>query len=280
MISETHIIFIYLISPDSGYASTSIPSMEEINQYLIEQGLPQENVSQISDEDKINLYRDGARLVAIDTEYGNLNETQTTGKLPIKEHPISPLATLKNWTGTLSIWEVASGRKDILKHRVFYQWTWNQRANFNLTDKFGVAWSDDWDALPETSKYSYTVRGVNNTGANNSRTFNYTGYSDYKPGNGIGWSVNILHNFNIGSVYHETNRHQGYGTVDIVKGHNRSGRQDSSSAVGQYFHKRGAVTGSINFNGSSKPGISISWATQYDTSPVSPRQWYWHHRDY
>ena len=74
--------------------------------------------------------------------------------------------------------------------------------------------------------------------------------------------------------------HSGYGSLDIVIPHNRSGRTGSSSAIGQFFHKRGTVNASLSFNTAGTPGVSISWGTQYDSSPPSAKQWYWYHRDY
>jgi hypothetical protein len=274
------VVTFLILAPDSGYASSSTPSMEEINRYLFEQGLPHENIKQMPDEYKISLYRDGAKLVALDNVVGSFEETKSTEKIPTKEHPISSLATLNNWTGSLQAWEVKSGKKDIVRHRLFYQWNWAQGTFFNLKDKFGIAWTDGWDAIPATAAYSYTVKGRSEAGAITSRTYNYTGYSDYTPGNGLGWTVDMLYTFNIGSTAYYSMGHSGYGTLDIVIPHNGSGRTDSSSAVGQFFHKRGQVNGTLSFNTAGTPGVSISWETQYDSSPPSPKQWYWYHRDY
>ena len=210
---------------------------------------------------------------------GFLNE-EGTEIIPIDDNTMQPFA-MNNWTSTVSEVQLKSGIKDILKYRLTYNWNWNQRANFNLSDKFGIAWSDDWDALPNTAVSSYSPRGVNSDGNYSTRTFHYTGYGDYKPGNGIGWTYNILHNYTgTDGKYYETSNHSGHGSIDIVKAHNGSAKNDSSSAVGQYFHKQGALTGSLGFNGSGKPTISISASINYDQSPTTGKQWYWKHQDY
>lgn len=268
-----------VLMPASGSASTSTTSMEEVHQYLIEQGLTHKHLTQMPDEYKINLYRDGAKLVALDDVYDSFKETVSPNSMPTKEHTISPLA-LKNWTAGLQVWQITSGKKDIVKHRMFYSWDWNYTTRFNLIDKFGIAWSDDWDALPETAHYSYTVDGKNTAGYTASRTYNYTGYSDYKPGNGIGWAVDILFSFERGASTYYSMGHSGFGSIDIVKSHDRSGRRDSSSAVAQYFHREANFNGNLTFNGSATPGIAITYGLTYDSSPQSGKQWYWNHRDY
>jgi len=261
---------VLIFTPNNGSAQINNPSMEQIEQYLLEQGFPQDYISILADEQKQGFYRDEAIFVTLDTVDGLLSEKDT----------IQAFA-MKNWTGTVSTVQVKSGIKGILKYRLTYNLNWNQRANFNLTDKFGIAWSNDWDALENSSISSYTPKGINSAGGTSSVTYNYTGYGDYKPGNGIGWAFDIKHNFTgTDGKYYETSSHSGYGSIDIVKAHNGSGRTDSSSSVGQYFHKQGTVNGSLGFNGSEKPSISISFSIGYDESPQAGKQWYWTHKDY
>lgn len=68
---------------------------------------------------------------------------------------------MDNWDAMIGVARYPSYKARIVKFSIQYNWKWNQRAFFNLTDKFGVAWSGGYDMLDDHALYGYRPMGVN-----------------------------------------------------------------------------------------------------------------------
>ncbi|SDT27378.1 hypothetical protein SAMN05444162_3635 [Paenibacillaceae bacterium GAS479] len=264
----------------SSSISVSAAPKVNVDSYLKEQGFPQDYIIQLTPEQKEFFYKNKAEFVSRINQKGNLSETKGQS-LQANSFPglIAPLE-MNNWSATLSVVRYLSPSSGISKHAITYNWTWNQRANFNLTDKFGIAWTDDWDIVNGSARSNYAPSGVDSNGSYCSTSSTKTGSDTYAAGAGVGWSFDIKHDFTaIGGNYCETSKHAGWGMVEVVKAHNGSGKSDSCSASATYFHKQGAINGSLGFDGTT-PVVSLSPSFNYDKAVDTPHQWYWKHEDY
>jgi hypothetical protein len=266
--------------PFMAQASQVNLSENDLDEYLRENGFPEDYISILHLEQKKYFYENQGEFVSYETTTSYLGEDGYSQET-VNGKNISPM-TMDNFTATLGTVQLHYYNKTgFVRYAIAYNWTWNQRANFNLTDKFGIAWTDDWDILPETAQYGYTPYGVNSNGQNGWRSFSWYGQDEYSPGNGIGWAYDILHDFTgTDGKYYETYKHTGYGMVDIIHEHNGSGSEKSSSASAKYFHKQFAIGGTLSFNSSGKPSVSISNAINYDATSATAHQWFWKQKDY
>lgn len=146
--------------------------------------------------------------------------------------------------------------------------------NYTLTDKFGIAWNDNWNAQPETAKYSYRYYGYHGSLYTDRSIGQKNEYDDYDPGSGIGWKVDLVNKFIAGDREYTVYRHKGWGQIQAVKSHNGDGTTDTSSASARYFHKVvEATSGTLTF--SSSPSVSITYAERYRQSSAAGDQFYW-----
>ncbi|RXZ77348.1 hypothetical protein EBB07_31585 [Paenibacillaceae bacterium] len=185
---------------------------------------------------------------------------------------------LDNFTHSVGISEYPALVGGTKRFYISYNWKINQRTHFNLTDKIGISWTDDYDLVNNSAAWGYNPTGVNSNGQSCSRNFSYTGNDKYTPGAGVGWAVDIMHNFTaIDGKYCETNKHAGWAHAQVVRPHDDSGTYDSSSLAAKYFHRFGALNGTLDFSGGSNPSVSIGFSWFYDTSSDLPKQWFWRH---
>lgn len=87
-----------------------------------------------------------------------------------------------------------------------YNWDWNYDPTWTLMDKFGIAWTDDFDPIPSSAVHSY--RAFASDGYQYTTGNIYT-YDTFTPGTGIGWKYDIIDNFNANGTTHFVNRHKG-----------------------------------------------------------------------
>lgn len=250
---------IFAALPLSGNAFANTAPSDEVFTYLKFAGYPTEVIAEFEDEQKQNIYEEKLVYTSHTTE--NSFAFESLGSAP----KYSLRTTTGNWTRTLVASKVTTpsvkGKNEFV---LDYNWTWNNNPDFALTDKFGIAWSDDFDAYPETAVYAYKATGYNNI-RNETRdqsTGNVYTYKDWNSAAGIGWEYDIKDFFYYNNLSYIVNTHKGWGRVKIGKYSNKSGTTESTSAVGSYFHKYGAFTGSLAF--SPAPSVSISFASSYD----------------
>ena len=251
-------------------------SEDDYDRYLAKSGYPQEVITLLELEQKKKIYEEKAVYASHKKNVGYLNGNPSVS-------PFETVGTeqMNNFDATLVASRVttpsAYGKVEFL---LDYNWTWNQEAAFNLMDKFGIAWSDDFDAYPTSAVYSYRAYGKSlygNVLAEKTTGLVYT-YEKYTTA-GIGWEYDIWHDWM--DLYHTyiVYRHKGWGQVKIGRWSNKSGLNEQTSAVAAYFHKQGSTTGSFGF--SPLPSISLEGSTDYDkTDDKAANPFTWNHYKY
>ncbi|MCT2194755.1 hypothetical protein M3G15_06345 [Paenibacillus sp. p3-SID1389] len=258
-----------VISSSTTYAKADM-NEDQLNEYLQDHGYPIIVIQNLELEQKKD-------IVAQNGSYaGHYAESSYIGDGEITTQQLGT-----NFTHMISLSQVtaAAGKVDFL---VNYNWDWNYGPTFTSDDQWGLAWTDDFDAYPSTAKYSYKTFGFSQSNpAIRAETAGnqITGYNTYTPGAGIGWSVNLIQAFQQNGTTFIVDRNKGWSQIKIGKAHNGSGKIDSSSIVGKYFHKYLAANGSLSFDKSGpSAGISYDWA--YDSSNDYGYQWDWYHKNY
>lgn len=250
----------------------------ELNKYMEKSGYPQAIITNLDVEQKQRIYNEKAVYASHKQQVGNLNESG-----PSQLHDITGIESanpeqMNNFTQTLTTSRVTTpsepGKVEFL---LDYNWTWNQSAIFNLKDKFGIAWTDDFDAYPSSAVYAYRAYGRSDLGGYGEKaTGNQYTYEKYTS-SGIGWEYDILESWLTTSYLYTTYKHKGWGQVKIGRWSNKSGLNEQTSAVASYFHKEGAITGELSFQG-TLPSIGISYASNYDkTDDIAAEPFSWTH---
>lgn len=266
----------------STYAASDFklnPTTAEIDNYLIEAGYPVEAVKNVYFPDqKKELYRSQAKFVSLKNDEGILlaDHQQTTQPGVISPLNISPdnftnYITLSEVTGTISAGQA--------RFSITYNWIWAADPTYTLTDKFGIAWTDDFDAVPSTSRTQYSAFG-NIPGTSTQATFTSplsNTYSKYTAGAGIGWEVDLKGTFTVNGTAYATYLHQGWSMIDIVKAHDSSGNLETTSMSATYFHKYGTIDANLTF--SKTPEVSLSNSFNYDQSNDLGYAFKWYKKD-
>lgn len=257
--------------PLTGSAFASSKQSEAVYSYLKFAGYPNEVIAELDDAQKQGIYNE--KLVYASHTKENNFAFESAATTP----QFSTFTTTGNWTRTLVASKVTTpsvrGKNEFV---LDYNWTWKNNPDFALTDKFGIAWSDDFDAYASTAVYSYRATGYNSV-RNETRDYttgNVSGYTDSPSAAGIGWEYDIKDFFYYNNLSYVVNTHKGWGRVKIGKYSNKSGTTESTSAVGSYFHKYGVATGGLSF--APTPSVSISFAGSYDKfadAAASPFSW-------
>ncbi|QGG55263.1 hypothetical protein [Paenibacillus sp. B01] len=254
-----------------GSISFANPSViqSDVNQYLLEAKYPQEIINQLDESQKEYIATE--KLVYSSHSFENSMAVES-----LQQNLIVPFLTTGNWTRTLVASKVTTPTKGKNEFVLDFNWTWKNNPDYALEDKFGIAWTDDFDAYPESAVYSYRATGYNSV-RNETRDYstgNVFGYRDWKAATGVGWEYDIKDFFYYNNLSYVVNTHKGWGRIKIGKYSNKSGTTESTSAVGSYFHKFGAFNGTLSFQ--PTPSIGISNAINYDQFPdaaASPFSW-------
>ncbi|MGP3782580.1 hypothetical protein [Paenibacillus sp. 1A_MP2] len=253
---------------------------QEINTYLKNAGYTQEVIDTLELYQKEYLYEEKAIFTAHKNALGQLTESEEGVAEDFS------LMSLPNWTHSLVVSQVKapSGYVDFI---FSYNSDWSYRPNFTSEEKFGIAWTDDFDPYPETAKYSYQARGYQDRptaypGCPSRRTNGgtiWSGYNTYNPGAGVGWAINLIGSWwSQDCGYYTVDGHKGSGQVKAGKAHSNNSAPDSSSAVGKYFHRTYLANGELGFSG--VPTITISPSSNYDPSDEVGARWNWTNKNY
>ncbi|WP_139491559.1 hypothetical protein [Brevibacillus dissolubilis] len=274
LISITTCIFLIGFLAYNAHAFENLDE-KKLNLYLQKAGYPSEVIETLEPEQKHDLYMNRALYVSFQKKRDNLSDSKTDNSAGTMR-----ILTLSNFTHTLLVSRIPSSISGIARFKVDYNWDWNSRAINNLWDKFGIAWSDDYDALMESVRYSYVAYGINGNRQYTTKKMSSSSYDKYTPGAGIGWKFDLLHHFTQNNMYYEVYRHKGWGGVYIQTPHDGSGRADTSSATASYFHQQFDTNGTLSFSGGAVPDIGIGYSLLYDESPNKGFSWSWYHNNY
>ncbi|AKF92606.1 hypothetical protein [Brevibacillus laterosporus] len=261
------------------YAKWEKMDETDYNEYLQDAGYPEEAIGTLELEQKEALYDEQAQFISFQEDESLIKDGEDNKNKRTKRDLED-----ENFTQSLLVSQINNDVKGTVQFRVSYNFNWRFTPFFTLTDMFGVSWSDDFDPLEDTAKYSYRQIGWypykgKRVDTQRKRVFMET-YSKYTPGAGIGWKYDIQNRY-----YDEqgnrvnVSQHKGYGEVEIVKRHDKSGDVDSSSASAKYFHKEGGIDASFSFSGGSAPQVSISPKFNYSESNDVGKSWRWYHKD-
>ncbi|OAX45807.1 hypothetical protein [Paenibacillus sp. AD87] len=233
--------------------------------YLRENGYPESVISLLIPEQKKDLVDDGAVYVTSQTAKDNITDSKTSGS-------ISPQALQDtNFSHTLVVSRIRTASKGIAQFTVNYNWNWKYSPTFSGVDKFGLAWNNNYSVVNNSAKHWYKLIYYTDK-KNTSGGVTQTGYETIQPGTGIGWDVNLVSR----GLQQE---HQGAASMTLQVGHDNSGNKITSSMVGNYFHKRLAVT-SPQFTFSKEPSVSLSLGFNYDEARPTSFTWTWTQTDF
>lgn len=252
----------------SATASAQIENEElHYNQYLEENGYPQELISEYELEQKKDLYENGGVYVTSSTTEDNLSD-QESGEFTIQA------LEDKNFTHTISISRIRTSQKGIAQFKVNYNWSWKYAPVFYSTDKFGLAWNNDYAVVNNSAMHSYKYFFKDNiTGeTKTSGGVQQKGYKTISPGTGIGWDVNLVSNG-------RPVEHKGWSSVTLQKGHDYSGNAETSSMVASYFHRRVAVYNPV-LSFAKEPSLAVTFGWAHDEAIPASYTWTWTKSDY
>ncbi|MCR8642701.1 hypothetical protein NV379_08500 [Paenibacillus sp. N1-5-1-14] len=250
-------------------AKTANPTVEEVDSYMTNAGYPAEVINYLEFDQKKTIFSNSLTYVSHKAVDGNLKE---------QNDQITPYAfsNFVNYITTSAYGTVNS----LKKYHISYNWNWNYNPTFVLTDKFGMAWSDDWSIVNGTAKSTYITEGRFNNATETHYVYS-NGQDTFAPGTGIGWKVDLLNKFDKyyapanQVVSYSTYKHRGYGELDIHKAIDNSGNREVTDVAGAYFHKEGTVNGTLTL--SKTPEVGITWGTQYDEAPHAAYSFEWYH---
>ncbi|OWA35875.1 hypothetical protein B9G55_08280 [Saccharibacillus sp. O16] len=242
---------------------------QKYDDYLREHGYPEDLVSLYEFDQKKQLYEDGAYFVVANTVRDSLDEQQKSGQ-------ITPQALQdKNFTHTVSLSRIKTSQKGIAQFKVNYNWSWNHVPDFSREDKFGLAWSGDYDVVDNSAKHSYKLTYLGSgTKWVTSGGVQQRGYEDIQPGTGIGWAVNLVSRG-------IQQKHKGWATMTLQAAHDNSGQKVSNSIVANYYHTTYGF-GSPELSFSSDPSISVgaSFTQKVEAAIPTSHTFTWTKSDY
>ncbi|MFC4767538.1 hypothetical protein [Effusibacillus consociatus] len=255
-------------------AKTPTPTEEQLNKYMEHANYPKEIIDMFELPQKQRIYEEKAVYAYHKHIDGDLKESQDQESQNSASGDVNA-QTFYNWGSTLTASYVsqpsAPGKVEFI---LDYNFDWNYKPYYTLEDKFGLAWTDDFDPYPETARYAYRAFGSNgNAGYAEYATGAQYTYDTYSPGTGIGWVYDSISSFYQNGVKYDVYRHKGWGQVKIGKYSDKSGAQEQTSAVGTYFHKEGTFTGALTF--SKTPEVQISYSISYDKAPDAGTTFTW-----
>lgn len=256
----------------------------ELNNYMEQSGYSKEIIEMLDIEQKRFIYDEKATFVSQTEESGLLTEK---GEFNSSSSTDISIKSLNNYSQSIVVSKPTSMASGKVEFIILYNWIWKYKPTYTSEDKFGLAWSDDFDAYPGSSTYAYKVTGSQDrpsaypASCPSTRTnggSSVGGYDSATPGAGLGWKANLVSSWWTQDCgYYNHTQHSGWGQVKIGKFHKNTGAGDSTSVVGQYFHRQGILSGELGFSGA--PSISISYAWTYDASPNVLKQWNWYHKN-
>lgn len=284
------LVFIVTCYPSIGFGKEEITE-EILDNYLFQNGYPEDVVEILEIEQKKSLMEQGGVYKSHSTSHNNLLENMERlseqEKKAVEAHfekvyGDASLMALSNFTSSLVISQVNTTVPDLAEISVSYNWEWDYIPFWTMTDKYGVAWSGDWEPLTHTSKHAYTAIAEDGPGSvvATSGGVTQTGYDTFDPAAGIGWAANLVTGFTKNGTNYHTTKHKGWGQVNAQKQHDGSGRNDINSAVGNYFHRTGTCSGTLSFSVSDgKPSVGISCSWMFDKSSDEATNINWRHSD-
>lgn len=176
------------------------------------------------------------------------------------------LTEFTNWFGSLLVTRYYERPDDIAKN-VVYIWSWDYMPVCTLTDKMAIAWSDGFEADPNTIKWGleeYTT--VYDGDEQITGLFGGAGYNEYEPAVGFGKSIDIHLSIRGYAVHYRVGYLSGKIQKNLIG--DEIGAQQTASAVGRYYHQFINVDGVLSFGGDG-PSIDITWKSCYEKSPDS-----------
>ncbi|MCY9592346.1 hypothetical protein PC41400_15015 [Paenibacillus chitinolyticus] len=237
-------------------AAASSISETTLNDYLSKARYPKNVINILDKEQKETIYNNKAEFAFVKSGSELLTDGQEKSLITPQE--------LANFSAQL-VGSQISSPSGYAKIILDFNFDWNYMPVFTSKDKFGIAWSDDFTALPETAKYNY--KAVNNASGLYAELGNTSDYSDYNIKKGIGWEINLTAGFTRNGTFYPVGRHKGWGQVIIQRPKDKPGTPMTTAAVGNYFHKEIAGNGSLSFGlFDGKPQISISPSISFDKS--------------
>lgn len=246
-------------------------SESEIDQYLIDNGTPVEEVSKIPYSAKLRLYDLGATFVSVKSTKSNIYE-------PAAEGSMMPLSFAEDFEADLYTYQTPNTVNKQISYELIYTWDWDEDPDFTLEDQFAIAWTDDWNL--RGSHWEYRWSGTNNLGAACSGWDSGSNVKQAPPGTGVAWEIDLRSDLQANCGI---KRHSGYGHASIYRQHDGSGNPEVTSAVGNYFHKFNAIAnGVVTFGGgaNNNPELGISWSSFYSSPSAEPHSWTWYHKNY
>lgn len=246
-------------------------SEQQLDQHLKNQGYPEEVLSKLSLVAKQEFYYSNSKFISVKQVTDNFQESLSTD---------FGVTSLTNWDAFFLVSQKPYNVPGLVKFTFSYHWDWDLDPLYTLTDKFGIAWTDDFNAVANSAHIYYRPAGFSGVGGGNCNRMvlnDYT-YHEYKPGTGIGWEFDIINQFDEGGIPCFTNRHTGHGRVDVIREHDGSGSAKPSSYVATYFHKYGAINGSLTM--SKTPSITISPSFNYDKAVDTGDTFIWYQQDF
>ncbi|KZE84422.1 hypothetical protein AV654_00510 [Paenibacillus elgii] len=271
------------ISGSTVFAAES--SLSKYDSYMMKAGYPEELIQVLNEEQKAEIFELKAVYAGHKKVTGKLIEANVpnNSKKPAQTSPEPQ--SLSNFNQYITSSRVSVGGTGFAEFILSYNWNWAYDPIFTAEDKFGLAWTDDFDAISSSARYGYSSEGwqerpityPNCQGRLTSGGSTQYGYDAYSPGMGIGWAVNLISGFSApGCGNYTTDKHSGWGQVQIRKAHNNSGNADSTSAKATYFHRELSSEGELQFS-KTGPAVTITNKWSYDASPDAGHNWTWYH---
>ncbi|MFZ5596619.1 MAG: hypothetical protein ACOY31_06365 [Bacillota bacterium] len=242
---------------------------KKLDAKLIKQGYPQDVLNLLDSEQKQMLVDKKATYITHIIKRDNLTD-DVNSKSDVSA------TSLSNFTQSIVVSDLADSPNGRMRYALTYNWNWNYDPYYTLTDKFGMAWSDDFDI--ESAAWRYIAYGSDGIGNYATKNWTGSGMSQSQAATGAGWNYDIVDSFMQNNRLYLTYRHQGRGYVEISKWSNKSGNNEQASVVGKYFHQQMSPQATFTF--SKTPSISITPTTSYDASSSASQLWTYNNYKY
>lgn len=272
------ILSLLFIQSPTGITAETLISEEELDLYLQENlNVPNEVIDRYNYEQKLNVYQNEAMYISTKVSHGYINDNPSVELENAEDDNIiiTPYA-LSNFAHYIDIFSTTPRTNNQVAFLVTYNWYYSESPYWLLTEKFGMAWTDDFRIRTGSVRAGYTYEAQNNkTGEwDIVSTSNNTFYNGI---DGVGWEQKLVEPRLTSNGRFDPVTHYGWGQVIIERGKiaSRAGDEVVSTVVGNLYHKVIGLSGDLSF--SSTPQITISPSSGYLESGTSLETFDWTH---
>lgn len=238
-------LIIFLLLPTQVSANTNLDQM------LLNRGIPQELIELMPNTQKQDIIDNNLIFKSYENEEIEINDSNHTSS-------ISARNTISDNTLSLTCScyyepNYSSSNKQI----TFYvNYDWSKVPQMTLTDAYGIAWGDNWKAVPNSHKsYTYWKLAMNQGIKSNTETA-----LAYANSYGAGWNTDIKYSYGLQYVVDN----YGYGKITLEA--KKPSKTGSDQVCINYTHRK-SINGTFGLS-LGPCSVSYSGTADADTKGI------------